>query len=102
MDVSMMGTIVAMEMLRKEQERRRREQKEVKRLFKGMDRHFDRQAKRFKVDEAFYDIGFSKVPYRSGRVPNGGVVYEPKKGNALVFASYHDAEAWLRKAGVWK
>ena len=102
MDVSMMGTIVAMEMLRKEQERRQKHQREFNRFMRAMDRRNQRSLERYKIDRAFHDIGFEKVPYRSGRVPDGGVVYEPKKGDPLVFTSYRDAKEWIKKAGFWK
>lgn len=100
--MDMIGMIAAIDLLRKEQERRMREHEEVKRFFKAAERHSNRQRKRDEIDSAFYELGFSKVPYRSGRVPNGGVVFEPRKGAALVFNSYHEAEQWLKRAGVYK
>lgn len=100
--MEMIGMILAMDMLRKEQERRQKRQLEFNKFMRAMDRRDRRSLDRYKIDRAFSNIGFEKVPYRSGRVPDGGVVYEPKKGDPLVFTSYRDAKEWIKKAGFWK
>ena len=99
----MLGMVVALRLIQKDMERsRQKRQREFNKFMRAMDRRNQRSLERSKIDRAFYDIGFATVPYRSGRVPDGGVVYEPKKGDPLVFTSYRDAEGWLKKAGFWK
>lgn len=99
---TMIAAIVAHELVERERRRAKRIKRELKKFRRNMDRASERNARRYKIDHLFYDIGFDKVPFGSGRVPEGCVAYEPKKGEPLLFDSYDEAEAWLKKAGAWK
>lgn len=99
---TMIAALVAHELVERERRRAKRFKREFKKFSRNMDRIQKRNAHRGKIDRLFYDIGFDKVPCSSERVPKGCVAYEPKKGKPLLFNSYDEAEAWLKKAGAWK
>lgn len=99
---TMIAALVAHELVERERRRAKRIKREFKKFRRDMDRASERNARRYKIDCLFYDIGFDKVPCSSERVPKGCVAYEPKKGKPLLFNSYDEAEAWLKKAGAWK
>lgn len=101
-NVSMAAALVAHELAERDRRRAKRSNREFKKFMRDMDRAAERNARRYKIDRMFYDIGFEKVPFGSGRVPKGCVAYEPNKGKPLFFDSYDEAEAWLKKAGAWK
>lgn len=101
-DGTIMAALVAHRLLEEERRRAKRFKREFKKFRRNMDRESERNARRYKIDHLFYDIGFDKVPFSSERVPKGCVAYEPKKGKPLLFNSYDEAEAWLKKAGAWK
>jgi len=103
--MDLMGLAVAAELMARDRAKAAQMKKANKafdREMRMMDRRMKRNRDRYRIDEMFYDIGFNKIPYRSGRVPNGGVGYEPQRGNALLFTSYREAEEWLKKVGAWK
>jgi hypothetical protein len=102
-NVSMAAALVAHELAERDRRLAKRSNRQFKKFMRDMDRVAERNARRYRIDRMFYDIGFEKVPFSSGRVPKGGgVAYEPNKGKPLFFDSYDEAEAWLKKAGAWK